>query len=236
MTRRAPLLVVAAAILLTAAWWYLLYQPRRVEQADLIDQTAQLETERGQLQSQIVVLREVEDNEADYRSQLARLREYIPEDPGQPAALEALQQAADSSGVAITQLTFADPELVEEAPETNEELTALARIPTLMTVTGGYFQIVDLLRRIEVDFARAVKVSAVTMTEETEQSFPELTVATTGHIFAVLPVTDGAENDAEVLGPDGEPVEAATEAAAEGASEQATAAPGAADAAEEGTS
>lgn len=219
MTRRAPLVVALAAVVLTAAWWYLLYQPQRVEQAELIEQTAQLESEREQLQSQIAVLNDVRDNEADYRSQLTRLREYIPDDPGQPDTLKALQQAADSSGVQITQLTFADPELVEDAPETSEELAALARIPTQMTVTGGYFQVVDLLRRVEVDLARAVKVSAVTMAEETEESFPELTVATTGHIFAVLPLADTAGQDVEILGPDGEPVEAASEGATNGASE-----------------
>lgn len=222
MTRRAPLLAAVAAILLTAAWWYFLYQPKRVEQADLIEQTAQLEDERGQLQSQIAVLREVEENEADYRSMLVRLREYIPDDPGQPEALEALQQAADASGVEIAQMTFEDPELVEEAPEANEELTALARIPMQMTVSGGYFQVVDLLRRIEVDLARAVKVSTVTMAEETEQSFPDLTVTAAGHIFSVLPVLEAGGENVEVVGPDGEPVEAATENASEGATEAAT--------------
>ncbi len=212
MTRRAPLLAALAAVLLTVAWWYLLYQPKRVEQADVEEQTTQLEAERGQLQSQIAVLREVEQNEEDYRAQLVRLRDYIPDNPGQPEALDALQQAADSSGVEITQLTFADPELVEEAPETNKELTALARIPTQMTVTGGYFQVVDLLRRIEVDLARAVKVDTVTMAEESEESFPELTVTAAGHIFAVLPILEEGA-DVEVVGPDGTPTEASSETA-----------------------
>ncbi len=217
MTRRAPLLAALAAILLTVAWWYLLYQPRRVEQAEFTEQTAQLEAERDQLQSQIAVLREVEENEEDYRSQLVRLRDYIPDDPGQPKALRSLQQAADASGVEIALLTFAEPEPVEDAPETNKDLTALARIPTQMTVTGSYFQVVDLLRRIEVDLARAVKVETVTMAEEAEQSFPDLTVTAIGHIFSVLPVLE-AGADVEVVGPDGTPSEGPSEAASDQAS------------------
>jgi len=222
MTRRAPILAAVAAVLLTVLWWYLLYQPRRVEEAALIEETTQFEKERGELQARIVVLNEVRDNEDEYRSRLARLRAYIPDHPGQPHTLKALQQAADASGVEVFQTTFAEPELVEGAPETNEELTALARIPTLMTITGSYFQVVDLLRRIEVDFRRAVKVSTVTMAEESEEKFPELTVTATGHIFSVLPVLEGAGGTVEILGPDGQPTEAASEGASEAASEAAS--------------
>lgn len=222
MTRRAPILVAIAAVLLTALWWYLLYQPRRVEEAALIEETTKLEDERANLKAQIVVLNEVRDNEDDYRSRLARLRAYIPDGPGQPDTLKALQQAADASGVEVFQTTFDEPELVEGAPETNEELTALARIPTLMTITGGYFQVVDLLRRIEVDFSRAVKISTVTMAEETEESFPELTVTATGHIFSVLPVLEAGGGAVEIVGPDGQPIEAGSEGASEGATEAAS--------------
>lgn len=225
MTRRAPILAAVAAVLLTVLWWYLLYQPRRVEEAGLVEEVAQLENERGDLQAQLVVLDEVRDNEDDYRSQLERLREYIPDHPGQPDTLKALQRAADESGVEVFQTTFSEPELVEGAPETNEELTALARIPTLMTITGSYFQAVDLLRRIEVDFTRAVKITSVTMAEETEEQFPELTVTATGHIFAVLPVLEAAGDTVEIVGPDGQPTESPSEGATEAASEAATGAP-----------
>lgn len=223
MMRRAPLLIALAAILLTTAWWYLLYQPRRVEQAAYVEQTAQLESERQQLQAQIVTLREVEKNQVVYRSQLERLVEYIPDDPGQPAALKALQQAADSSGVELSQTTFSDPELVEDAPETNEELTALARIPMQVTVDGGYFQVVDLLRRIEVNLARAVKVSAVTMAEEAEESFPDLTITLSGHIYAVLPVLETAGEQVEIVEPEGQSSESPGDTPSEQPSEGAAA-------------
>lgn len=225
MTRRAPILAVVAAVLLTALWWYLLYQPRRVEKAELNDETVQLENERSELQAQLVVLNEVRDDEEEYRSQLARLREYIPDETAQPDTLRALQQAADASGVEVFQTTFNEPELVEGAPETNADMTALARIPTLMTITGSYFQVVDLLRRIEVDFSRAVKVSTVTMAEETEDEFPELTVTATGHIFSVLPVLETGGDTVEIVGPDGQPTESPSEGASEAASEGASAAP-----------
>jgi Tfp pilus assembly protein PilO len=224
MMRRAPLIVIVVAVLLTAAFWYLLYQPRRVEHGRYIEQAAQLETERSQLQAKIVTLREIKADEESYRSRLVRLREYIPDRPGQPETLEALQEAADSSGVEIRQMTFGEPELVEDAPETNEELTALGRIPTQMIVTGGYFQIVDLIRRIEVDMARAVKVDTVTVAEEADELFPTLSVTWTGTVFAVLPVLEAAGE--EVTDPNGEqstPTDAQSAPATERPSDAATA-------------
>jgi Tfp pilus assembly protein PilO len=209
MTRRAPLIIVASALLLTVAFWYLLYQPRNAEQARYVRQTAELEGERGELQAQIAWLRDVEANAEDYRSQVTRLTEYIPDAPAQPEALGELQRVADESGVTINELTFAEPEAVADAPPTGADDRTLTRIPTLLTVEGGFFQVVDLLRRIEVDLTRALKIDTVTM-DEAEDSFPRLTVTLNGHIFAVLPL-------AEVVTADGQPAQPAT--ASEGASE-----------------
>jgi hypothetical protein len=128
-------------------------------------------------------------------------------------------------------MTFGEPELVEDAPETNEELTALGRIPTQMIVTGGYFQIVDLIRRIEVDMARAVKVDMVTVAEETEELFPTLSVTWTGHVFAVLPVIEAADEEGATTvdsnGAQATPTESPSAAATESSSDAATAQPAA---------
>lgn len=210
MTRRAPLILVASTLLLTVAFWYLLYQPRNDEQAGYVQETAQLEGERGELKAQIATLREVEANARDYESQVARLTDYVPDTTAQPEVLRELQRVADEAGVVITETTFGDPEAVADAPLTTDEDTTLARIPTQMTVEGGFFQAVDLLRRIEVDLRRAIKVDAVTMNEEEEKKFPHLAVTWTGYVFAVLPLTD-------TVGVDGQPAQPA--AASEGASE-----------------
>ena len=116
----------------------------------------------------------------------------------------------------------------DAATATDEDVPpgyALARIPAQFTVDGGYFQVVDLLRRIEVDLARAVKVSSVTMAEEEEQSFPDLTVTVSGHIYAVLPVLDAGGENVEVVGSDGQPTDTASEGASEAASEGAASEP-----------
>lgn len=214
MTQRVPLIVVACAVLLTIAFWYLLYQPQRVEQARYVDESAQLEGQRSQLQAEIAGLRDIEENDEDHRSRLMRLVEFIPEDPAQPSALRELQRASDESGVEIAELTFADPAAVPGAPETGDAETTLARIALQMTVEGGYFQVVDLLRRIEVDMARAVKIDTVAIAESVEE-FPRLSVTWTGHVFAVLPIADVTGEDGQPIAP--EQPETATEAPTDGA-------------------
>lgn len=215
MTRRAPLIALACALLLAVAFWYLLYRPRSTEQARYHEETAEIEGQRSQLQTRIASLREVEQNAGDYRSRLERLAELIPDHPAQPAALRELQRVSDESGVEITETLFADPEPVVGAPETGDAETILAQIAIQMTAEGGYFQVVDLLRRIEVDLARVIKVDSVAMAEA-EDGLPRLAVTWTGQIFAVLPITD-------VVGEEGLPIPpTSSETPSEGATQGTT--------------
>ena len=100
-------------------------------------------------------------------------------------------------------MTFAAPRLVEGAPATGEEGTALAEIPVTMIIEGGYFQAVDFFRRLEVRVPRAALLENISIAEGTEQ-FPSLATTWSGRLFAVVPVateaTDGAEVQVEVDG------------------------------------
>ena len=227
MTRRVPLIVVALALLLTAAFWFLLFRPRAEEEAGYRDEAAQLQAQAVQLQGRIATLQDVEANADEYRARLARLAEYIPGDPAQPSALRELQRSADQSGVEIVEMTYADAEAVTGAPATGDAKTALATIPTQVTVEGGYFQVVDLLRRVEVDMGRALKVGTVSMAEA-EDGFPQISATWTGEIFAVLPLAD-------LIGEDGAAAPAPAQPAPAEGSEAPTTAPDAEGAAPDGT-
>jgi Tfp pilus assembly protein PilO len=214
MTRRAPLIAVACALLLTVAFWYLMYQPRQAEQSGYRDETTQLEDQANQVRAQLATLREIERNADDYRSQFERLAQYIPDTPAQPDALRELQRASDESGVEIIETAFGDPQQVAGAPQTGNEETTLAQIPTQMTVEGGYFQVVDLLRRIEVDLARAVRIDTIAMLEAEEEKFPRLSVTWNGQIFAVLPLADVVDEGGQPIQPAETPTAAPTAGAA----------------------
>jgi Tfp pilus assembly protein PilO len=213
MRQRAPLIGVALAVLLAVGFWFLLYQPRNEEQAELEAETAQLQTRQQQLSNEIAQLEEIQANEVEIRAALARLEEYVPSGLAQPTTIRQFQQSADAAGVEILAVSFAVPEPAEGAPPTGQPDSVLGSIPVTMTLEGGYFQMVDFLRRIEVDVPRAVLVESVAA-GEAEAGFPLLSTTWSGRLFALIP----AGPDAAVAAPP--PEEPAPEAGAEGADGQ----------------
>ena len=217
MKMRAPLAGVLAAVLLAVGFWLLLYSPKADEQAALEAETATLEDQQAQLTSQIAQLREIQAAEAQHQADLTRLEEYIPGETQQPRALREFQAAADAAGVEITAVTFGDPATIEDAPETGEPETALAEVPVTMTVDGGYFQVVDMMRRLEVDVPRALLIDSVNIAESPD-GFPALATTWAGKLFAVVPVTAAPPTTATGT-------EAPTDGSTEAPSEDGAAAP-----------
>lgn len=216
MTAKAPLLAIAACVLLSAAFYFLAWQPRDEEQTALEDETAELEREASGLRNEIAALTEIKDNEVEYRAALATLDEYVPQGPAQSVVMRQLQDAADDAGVTIESMQFGDPQRVEDAPEPSEPGMVLASMSSSVQLDGGYFQIVDFLRRIEVDVPRAVLVSQLNLSEG-DDGFPELTGSWAGDLFAIVPTGDALEpgegdldedaDDGENGADDGDPVD-----------------------------
>jgi Tfp pilus assembly protein PilO len=222
MKRRAPLFAVLAVLVLTAGWWFLLYSPKADEQAAYELETTELVAQAQQLTNEVAELEAIKADELTYEAELARLDQYLPLDPQQPALLESLQLAADAAGVEITDFTVGEALPVVDAPAAFEPDRVLVEIPVSMTLDGGYFQLVDLLRRLEVDVDRAVMVDTVALAEG-EDGFPSLTGTWSGRMFAIMPVeqapapatTEPADGETDGSTPDG----TSSEAPAEGATE-----------------
>ena len=215
----APVVAVLVALVLTLAFWFLLYKPASDEQAVVEAETAALEGEQQSLQTQIAQLRDVEARQVEIRAEMARLEEFIPLGPAQPTAIRQFQRAADAAGTEITTLTFDEPEVPNAAAGATPSDTAipgttLANIPITMTVEGGYFQIVDFFRRVEVDVPRAALVQTVDVVEEPDEGFPTLAATWTGQLFAVVPLGDLVDTAAGVPAPAGTPTPAPTEGGA----------------------
>ncbi len=221
MTTRAPLIGLLVAVLLTVAFWFLLYKPASDEQAQLEQETATLENQQQSLQAEIDQLRDIEANQVEIRAALAQIERFIPIGPAQPTAIRQFQRSADAANVEIISVTFGEPTI--PAPEgdaepldTGEPGTALANIATSMVVEGGYFQVVDFFRRLEVDVPRAILMQTVAVAEADEE-FPTLSTTWTGQLFAIVPVGDIVDIEAGGQAPGASPTEGATPAATEGA-------------------
>lgn len=218
MRNRAVLIAVAVALILAIAFWFLLYKPARERQAVVEAETAELEQQQASLQAQIAQLRDIESRQVEIRAALARLEEFIPAGPAQPTAIRQFQRAADSAGTEIATITFSEPTVPAAAEgtapsDTGQPGTTLANIALSMTVEGGYFQVVDFFRRLEVDVPRAVLVESVSLAEAGEEGFPTLSADWSGQLFAVVPTADLTDVEAGVPAPGA--TEAPTEAPAE---------------------
>lgn len=189
MMRRAPLIAVGLAVVIAVAFYYLLYTPRVEEQRALEEETLTLEQQVVQLDAQIARLREIERNQPLIAAQIERLERLIPSSPSQP--FRELQVAADLSNVEIQQVAFAEPEGAVEPPAlTADGQRELAAIALSITIEGGYFQIADFFRRLEVardTNPRAVLVDSVIISEA-DEGFPRLAVSTNANIFTLLPL------------------------------------------------
>lgn len=226
MTNRAPLFGVLGAVLLAVLFYFLLYSPRNADLELVRQETATLETQRVSLQGEVARLREVEANQVQVRSALARLEEFIPSGTAQSTAVRQLQLAADAAGVEIDSVTFAAPALIEGAPPTGVPETALAQIPITVSMSGGYFQVVDFMRRLEVETPRALLMGDMSNVED-EGGYPALSSTWTGNLFAVVPSASVPAEVPDPAAPDaaeGEPAEGDT---TDGEAEQAAAQEGA---------
>lgn len=194
MRSRAPLVGVGIALLLALLFYFFAWRPLSEQQEALATERQDLEAREISLRSQIARLLALRDDELEIQAELARLQELIPSGPAQPTAIRQLQVAADQAGVVIASVEFAVPSAVPTAPQTGVPGTVLAEIPLTMTISGGYFQMVDFLRRLEVDTPRAILVDSIAIAES-EAEFPTLATAWEGSLFAVVatpPSTTGA--------------------------------------------
>lgn len=209
MRYRDPIIALVLVVLLAIAFFFLLWQPKNDELEEVRAETARLETERGQLQTELRRLQEIQEREPEFRAALARLEEFIPSGPAQATVIRQFQLTADAAGVTIDNVAFSEPSVVEDAPPTGAPDTVLASMSVSMNLEGGYFQAVDFLRRLEVDVPRAVLQQNVTMSEGAD-GFPVLTTSWTGLLFTVIP-------DPELIGapPEEAPAEPAEDADAD---------------------
>ncbi|HVM18787.1 MAG TPA: type II secretion system protein GspM [Egibacteraceae bacterium] len=189
-----PIVGLLVAVIVTVAFWFFLWRPAADEQALIEAETATLQQQANSLEAQIASLRDIEARQVEINAARARLVEFIPEGPAQPSAIRQFQRAADAAGADIASVTFGPPTVPQPADgatpaDTGVEGTTLADIAVTMSVEGGYFQVVDFFRRLEVEVPRAVLVESVAI-GASEAGFPRLSAEWSGRLFAVVDAGD----------------------------------------------
>ena len=196
MTRRRTMLIAGAAALAVLVLWYLvLWSPRKAELTDARDQREKAESERQELAIRVDRLRAAQKDEPIKRAQVEALRTTIPDDPNLAAFILDTNDAAAKAGIDWISVSPAEPAPGKEVvaaiaaapanPDPNAVVTAPppsrvpAEIALQLQITGGYFQVLDFLNRLN-DMPRLVVTDALNISSDEDA---KLTVAVSGRMF-----------------------------------------------------
>lgn len=193
MNRTALVLSALGAVTVVVLFFVLVFQPARDELAEVEDQIALEQGEQERLEVEIERLRLVREDAPNVEAELASADAIVPSEPALPALVRQLQSAADESGVTLTSVATGRPFALEEPPA-----EGLSAIDVNTEIAGGYFQIVDFLRRIEQPdiTPRGLAWVSANVTRD-DASYPELSVTLAGRAYAVVAVPPPPEAEPE---------------------------------------
>lgn len=185
MKRTTLLLLILAVVLVLVLWWMFVFTPRADELDRVEDEIAAVEQQQAATRSRIAQLEAVRDAAPQLQADLAAAESLLPRDTALPSALRQLQQAADDSGATLVSVAPSRPDPVEGSD-------GLYVMNLNAEVRGSYFQIVDVLRRLE-DPAISPRGILWDNAALNLDEYPELTSVLAGRMFAVLPQPPASE-------------------------------------------
>lgn len=189
MKRATLLLAVLGTILVVVAWYFLVMSPKAEELAAVELEIEGVQGEQTTTQTRITALQGVRERAPQMQAELAASESLLPRETALPSALRQLQQAADASGATLMSVSPSRPTAVEGADPT------LYQMQLTLELRGRYFQMVDVLRRLEDPAISARGISWSSATLNIGDAAPELVVSLTGRMFAVLPAPPAPEAD-----------------------------------------
>lgn len=196
MKRSQLILTVLAAVLLSALFFVLLYQPQREALAEVEAQIVLEQAQHVELQADISRLQTVREGAPEVEAELAVAGAIVPSEAALPGALRQLQLSSDESGLVLQSVTTGRPVLVVGASG------GLASIDVNVQVEGGYFQVIDFLRRIEDPSItpRGLTWSGLTASR---QEYPDLNISLSGRMYTLAPELEAAAPADPAAGPEG---------------------------------
>lgn len=178
MNRKVLLIAATGAVALVAAWFLLLWSPQssRLEGAQEREQEAA--DVNSALELRIDRLRDLRARRPELEADLVALQAAVPGTPELDGFLLDADAAAERAGVELTSITPSKPSAEATAATTTSTTPAGATgttgtsgdaagaAPNAITValdaTGGYFQVLDFINRLD-DLPRVVVVDSLTL-------------------------------------------------------------------------
>lgn len=176
MSRRALVVSIAAAGLLALIWFVFLWGPQGGELDDANARIDAASQRNAELELRLARLQDAQDRAPELAADLEELRRAVPDDPELAQFILDANDAASDAGVEFLSIAPGVPAPGE---------AGLPPVVTLgISVSGGYFEVLDYLDRLE-DLPRIVVVDQLTLTPtDAAAGSPELSVNLTARMFA----------------------------------------------------
>ncbi|HEV2369852.1 MAG TPA: type 4a pilus biogenesis protein PilO [Acidimicrobiales bacterium] len=181
MRRPNPVVIggaAAALVIILLLWWFALWSPRNKSYDAVKTQVQTAQSQLQSLQSQLSQLKAV--NTTQLNNELAQLRSAIPDQPELDQIILAINTASIQSGVTLQTISPTPP---AAATTSTGGAGAPPDIAVSITLTGGYFQIIDFVNRLNA-MPRLLVVDTLNLSGGAGgTSGPELSVSMTTRLF-----------------------------------------------------
>lgn len=176
MNRRAALITGGTALGLLALWFVLLWGPQGGRLSDAQARLDAAESRNDELELRLGRLQAAQEGAPARMAELEALRRAVPDDPELAQFILDANQAASESGVDFLSIS------------PNEPAVGVGGLPPVIalsiSVTGGYFEVLDYLGRVD-DLPRIVVIDSINLAPGGgDGALQELTVSITGRMFA----------------------------------------------------
>jgi Tfp pilus assembly protein PilO len=194
MNNRTVTAGVLAAVLIVAAWWVFLFSPARSDAKKVESEVKAAKAKSLSLETEQKQLEDLEKRAPQIQADRDRLRNAVPDQPELASFIEQANQLGIDTGV----------KWVSVSPTEPGAGAAAGTIQVSMQVTGGYYQVLDFLNRLE-SIPRLVVVDQVSLTASTADAGgpPQLNASLTARMFdsgATSVSPDGSTTPATVAG------------------------------------
>jgi Tfp pilus assembly protein PilO len=181
MNRRSILIGVGAGLAVLLIWYFLLWSPRGKSIDDAKGRQQAASDQADELEARLNQLRDAQRNEASTRAQIAQLQEAIPDEPNLAQFILDANDAATRSGIDFLSISPTPPAAGAAVdPATGAPVDgAPSQIVLSVSITGGYFQVLDFVNRL-TDLPRIVVIDGLSVSGA---AGIDLSVQITGKMF-----------------------------------------------------
>lgn len=185
MNRRTLLIGVGAALAVLIIWYLLLWSPRSKAIDSAKERRAAADQQAQELRAELAQLQQAKANEAATRARIEELRQAIPEEPNLAQFILDTNDAATRSGIEFLSIAPTPPAApTPAAGGAPAPPNAPSQITLSISITGGYFQVLDFVNRLN-DLTRIVVIDGISVSPSGGTS--DLAVQLTGKMFTTQP-------------------------------------------------